>query len=75
MRRRSIKDALRAEDRTRIAAMTASERVAQALALGARTLDSYCTSNAVDRGQARRELERSRQATRRHSASIEDLIS
>ena len=55
--------------------MTASERVAQALALGARTLDAYCTSNAVDRGQARRELERSRQATRRHSASIEDLIS
>jgi len=55
--------------------MTPAERVAHALALGARSLEIYATANGLDAHEARRRIERARQAGRRRSACIEALLS
>lgn len=73
---RSVADLLRAEDREALLALTPAERVALALALGARDLEAFRAAqrpqpNPVD---AARVLERRRQAGRRPCRCIEELI-
>jgi hypothetical protein len=74
MRRPSAKDALRRADRERVGALAPAERVALALELGERSLDSYCRASGVARGAARRDVERRRQARRRRSSCLEALL-
>ena len=73
---RSVADLLRAEDREELLALTPAERVALALALGARDLEAFRTAQSppLDPAEAARELERRRQAGRRRSRCIEELI-
>lgn len=73
---RSVVDRLRGEDRAALLAITPDERVALALALGARDLESFRLAHqpALGSEEAARVLERRRQATRRHSRAIEELI-
>jgi len=73
---RSVADLLRAEDREELQALTPAERVALALALGARDLEAFraAQSPPLDPAEAARVLERRRQAGRRRSRCIEELI-
>ncbi len=73
---RSVADRLRAEDRAAVRALTPSERVALALALGARDLETFRTAHrpALAPGEAARGLERQRQLGRRFSRCILELI-
>lgn len=72
----SVADELRNEDRARLAAMSPAERVALALALGDRDLETFRLAHVppLSRDEARRVLERRRQAGRRRSRCIEELI-
>jgi hypothetical protein len=73
---KSVADALRREERDAMLVLGAAERVALALRLGERDLESF--RRAVDpawpRAGAVRELERRRQAQRRRSACLESII-
>lgn len=73
---RSVADELRDEDRAALAAMTPAERVALALALGDRDLETFRLAHAppLEVDEARRILERRRQAGRRRSRCLEELI-
>jgi len=73
---RSVADLFRAEDREELLALTPAERVALALALGARDLEAFraAQSPPLEPAEAARELERRRQAGRRRSRCIEELI-
>ena len=73
---RSVADLFRAEDQRELWALTPAERVALALALGARDLETFraAQSPPLDPAEAARELERRRQAGRRRSRCIEELI-
>ena len=73
---RSVADLLRAEDQRELRALTPAERVALALALGARDLETFraAQSPPLDPAEAARVLERRRQAGRRRSRCIEELI-
>ncbi|MBI2161375.1 MAG: hypothetical protein HYU25_13545 [Candidatus Rokubacteria bacterium] len=73
---RSVADLFRAEDREELRALTPAERVALALALGARDLETFRAAQSPPLGpaEAARELERRRQAGRRRSRCIEELI-
>jgi hypothetical protein len=73
---RSVADLLRAEDRAALAALSSSERVALALALGARDLDAFRLAHDPPLGPdaAARILARRRQAGRRPSRCLEELI-
>ena len=73
---RSVADLLRAHDREELQALTPAERVSLALALGARDLETFRTAQSppLDPAEAARELERRRQAGRRRSRCIEELI-
>ncbi len=73
---RSVADLLEAEDREAVAALAPAERVALALALGARDLESFRLSHdpPLDPTEASRILERRRQHGRRRSRCIEELI-
>ena len=73
---RSVADLLRIEDQRELWALTPAERVALALALGARDLETFraAQSPPLDPAEAARELERRRQAGRRWSRCIEELI-
>ena len=53
------------------AALTPSERIARALALGERDLAAYMQAHGVDRETARRALDRGKQAGRRRSRANE----
>jgi hypothetical protein len=72
----SVADVLRADDRAAAAAMTAGERVALALALGARDLETFRLAHhpPLSHGEAIRILERRRQAGRTPCRCIEELI-
>jgi len=74
MRRPSVANAIRAEQRRETAALSADERVALALELGARALADYCHAHGVEPAEARRRLARHRQARRRASARREALL-
>jgi hypothetical protein len=73
---RSAADLLRAEDRAALAAMSADARVALALALGRRDLEAFRLAHEPPLAppDAARALERRRQAGRRPSRCIEDLL-
>ena len=73
---RSIVDSFRDDDGKVLAAMSADERVALALALGRRDLETFRLAQdpPLSVEDARRILERQRQASRRRSACIEELI-
>ena len=57
-------------------ALAPAERVALALALGRRDLDTFTLAQGAsfDRDEATRIVERRRQAGRRHSRCLEELI-
>ena len=73
---KSVADAFRREDRAQMLALGAAERVALALELGKRDLESFrrAAEPALPRDEAVRALERRRQASRRRSACIESII-
>jgi hypothetical protein len=73
---RSVADVLRAEERAALAAVTPSERVALALALGARDLEAFRLAHEppLDPVEAARVLERRRQEGRRPSRCLAELI-
>lgn len=73
---RSVADLLRAEDREAVRALPLDERVALALALGARDLETFRLAHdpPLDPAEAARLLDRRRQAGRRRSRAIEELI-
>jgi hypothetical protein len=72
----SIVDRLRSEDREALAGMSAGQRVALALALGARDLEAFRDAQRPPLGapDAARILERRRQAGRRLSRCLEEII-
>lgn len=74
MRRPSVADQATRAERARIAALTPAERVVLALELGERDLAAYAHAHGLGRGDARRALERARQAGRRRAASLEALL-
>jgi hypothetical protein len=73
---RSVLDDFEAEDRAALAALTPAERVALALALGRRDLELFRLAHdpPLDSPEAARILERRRQAGRRRSRAIEELL-
>jgi hypothetical protein len=73
---RSIVASLRQEDRAALAGLTDAERVALALALGQRDVETFRLAQhpPLSRAEAVRALERRRQAGRRRSACLEELI-
>jgi hypothetical protein len=73
---RSVVDRLRARDREAELDLTPAARLALALTLGARDLASFRQSRvpALPPAEAVRILERRRQAGRRRSRAIEELI-
>ncbi len=73
---RSVADLLRAEDHAAVQALTPSERVALALALGSRDLETFRLAQVppLAPAEAARVLERRRQAGRRPSRCLEELI-
>jgi hypothetical protein len=73
---RSIADRLCAEDHAAVLALPVSDRVALALALGARDLESFRLAQdpPLDPAAAERVLDQRRQAGRRPSRCIEELI-
>jgi hypothetical protein len=67
----SVADSLREATRAELAAMTPTERVALARALGERDLEVYRLASGLPLDVACRRLERSRQLGRRRSACAE----
>ena len=73
---RSVLDALKDEERRALAVMTPAERLALALRLGARDLETFRLAHdpPLDHDTADRLLRRRRQAGRRPSGCLEELI-
>ncbi len=73
---RSVADLLRAEERRAVLALTPEERVALALALGARDLEAFRQAHEppLEPAEAARRLDRQRQAGRRPSRCAEEII-
>lgn len=73
---RSVAERLRDNDRRELRALTPAARVALALQLGRRDLDSFRLAHRppLPEPDARRVLERRRQAGRRPSRCLEELI-
>jgi len=73
---RSVVDALKAVEREAAASMTPAERVALALRLGARDLETFRLAHdpPLDAETADRLLRRRRQGGRRPSRCVEELI-
>jgi hypothetical protein len=73
---RSVADELKAEDRAEAARLSPAERVTLALALGSRDLEAFRLAHdpPLDPAEAERILQRRRQAGRRPSRSVEELI-
>ena len=69
----ALRDA-RARAADDIRRMSIPERVALALRLGERDLESFRATHRLDRATARRLLERRKQATRQPSACLDRLI-
>jgi hypothetical protein len=72
----SVADRLRAEDRAALRALSPAGRVALALALGARDLEAFRLAQdpPLEPAQAARVLDRRRQAGRRRSRCLEEII-
>jgi len=73
---RSVADLLRSEDRQALGRLTPADRVALALALGARDLETFRLAHdpALPAAEAARLLQRRRQAGRRPSRCVRELI-
>jgi hypothetical protein len=73
---RSVADDLRDEDRRALLGLTADARVRLALELGDRGLDAFRLAHEppLDRATAARVLARRRQASRRASRCVEEII-
>jgi hypothetical protein len=71
---RSVADDLREELQEQVLQLSFQERTALALRLGERGLEMYCQASGLDRETAIRELQRQRQAGRRPSRCMTELI-
>jgi hypothetical protein len=73
---RSVVDLLRAEERAALVTATPAERVALALAFGARDLEAFRMAHEppLEPADAARMLERRRQRSRRQSRCLAELI-
>ncbi len=71
---RSVADDLREELQEQTLQLSFEERMALCLRLGERGLEMYCHANGLDRETAIRELQRQRQAGRRPSKCMTELI-
>jgi len=71
---KSVLDRLRDEDREALLALTPTQRVTLALALGERDLEAFRRAHGLSRDEAARILERQRQQGRRASACLAALI-
>ena len=73
---RSVAELLRAEERLALATVTPGERVALALALGARDLEAFRLAHEppLSPAEAARVLEQRRQQSRRPSRCLAELI-
>ena len=73
---RSVADDLKLEDQAALQALSPADRVALALALGARDLEAFRLAQdpPLDPEEAMAVLERRRQAGRRRSPTIEETI-
>ena len=74
MRRASVADDIAREDRRREALLSATDRVARALALGRRALAIHAAASGLSPAAARRVVERRRQAGRRASKALDALL-
>jgi hypothetical protein len=70
----TVAERMRLESRDRLRRMTPAERLAEALVLGDRAIDSHAAAHRLDRDEARRRLERGSQAGRRPSRVMIDII-
>ena len=73
---RSVADSLRVEDQAAVFALSVADRIALARALGARDLESFRLAQdpPLDPAAAARILDQRRQAGRRPSRCVEELI-
>jgi hypothetical protein len=71
---RSVADDLREELQEQALQLSFEERMALCLRLGKRGLELYCQASGLDRETALRELQRQRQAGRRPSKCMTELI-
>ena len=71
---RSVADDLRQKDRAAVLKLTPEERIALALRLGERDLEIFCRAQGLDRKEAIRVLQRRRQAGRRPSRCMTEII-
>ena len=73
---RSVADTLRADDRRALAALSADERVALALRLGARDRETFRAAHdpPLSPDEADRHLRRQRQRGRRPSSCMREII-
>lgn len=71
---RSVADDLRKKDREEILKLSAEERLHRAFALGEIALEAFRQAQGIDRETAIRLLQRRRQASRRYSKCMMDLI-
>jgi len=74
MRRASVADELRIEQRRGVAFLSPSERVLLALKLGSESIELLRVRNGLSTEQACRALERRRQSRRRPSACLAALL-
>ena len=65
---------LQEESRERLRKMTPTERLAEALELGERAVDTYAAAHGIEREAARRRLEASSQAGRRRSRVMRNNV-
>ena len=71
---KSVLDRLRDEDRDALLALTPTQRVTVALALGERDLEAFRRARGLSRAEAARVLERQKQHGRRASRCLAALI-
>jgi hypothetical protein len=70
----SVADELRQRDRQRVLELPVEERIELALRLGEEALEAFAAAQGVDRATAIRLLQRRRQAGRRPSRCMEEII-
>lgn len=73
MARSKVAEALRQEQMREVLAMTPTERVELAFALGERDLEFFMAANRLSRDEALAQIDRSRQAGRRYSRCLDEL--
>lgn len=71
---RSVADELRERDREAVMKLTPEERIELVLRLGERDLEIFCRAQGLERSEAIRVLQRRRQAGRRYSRCMTEII-